>query len=168
MEQLYCLKENCDFFFFFRTICYAPVASDLVHDKYEVATFMDYIIRDLKNTCPEMNSISFFSDGAASQFKNKYLFENITHYQDTYNLQHVSWNFFATSHGKGSVDGIGGQVKRVVFTACRRAGQWPDAGIDEVDMREFIAILLYIGMVRDVLVKQRTATTWHQEDHGAG
>ena len=27
----------------------------------------------------------------------------------------ITWNFFATSHGKGVVDGIGGTVKRAVW-----------------------------------------------------
>ncbi|CAF1145565.1 unnamed protein product [Adineta steineri] len=31
-----------------------------------------------------------------------------------YNLK-LSWNFFATSHGKGVVDAIGGMVKRMVW-----------------------------------------------------
>ena len=39
----------------------------------------------------------------------------------------MSWHFFATSHGKGVVDGIGGVVKRLVWSAilggemCRSA-----------------------------------------------
>ena len=28
----------------------------------------------------------------------------------------LSWNFFATSHGKGAVDGIGGRLKRDVHS----------------------------------------------------
>ena len=56
------------------------VSDDLEHGKYQVATFLDYIIKDLQNTCPHLESIAFFSDGAASQFKNRFLFENITHY----------------------------------------------------------------------------------------
>ena len=99
---------------------FAIVTDDLVHGKYQVATFLDYLIKNLKDTCPRLESVAFFSDGAASQFKNKYLFENISYYKETYKLVHVGWNFFATSHGKGSVDGIGGLVKRVVFSACKR------------------------------------------------
>ena len=32
----------------------------------------------------------------------------------------IHWNFFATSHGKGPVDGIGGAVKRYVSTAVKQ------------------------------------------------
>ena len=30
----------------------------------------------------------------------------------------MSWNFFATGHGKGAVDGIGGTLKRDVYTVA--------------------------------------------------
>lgn len=29
----------------------------------------------------------------------------------------ISWHYFATSHGKGAVDGVGGTVKRTVWSA---------------------------------------------------
>lgn len=35
--------------------------------------------------------------------------------QSIYNIE-ISWSFFATSHGKGAVDGIGATVKRSVWT----------------------------------------------------
>ena len=97
---------------------YVVVSDDLVHGKFQVATFLDKIIKDIKKECPNSESIAFFSDGAASQFKQRYLFHNITHFEEDYGLK-VSWNFFATSHGKGAVDGIGGNVKRLVWNATR-------------------------------------------------
>ena len=55
-----------------------------------------------------------FSDGPSSQFKNKY----IAHFLHTLNkIVPIQWNYFATSHGKGVVDGIGGTVKRLVSNA---------------------------------------------------
>ncbi|CAF0990306.1 unnamed protein product, partial [Didymodactylos carnosus] len=50
------------------------------------------------------------SDGAASQFKQRHLFQKLTRMMTEYVLK-LSWNFFATSHGKGVVDDIGGTVK---------------------------------------------------------
>lgn len=85
---------------------------------YQVSTFLDYIIKDLKQTCPELKSVAFFSDGAASQFEQRFLFESLTYFDDVYGIE-SSWSFFATSHGKGSVDGIGGLIKHQVFTACK-------------------------------------------------
>ncbi|PIK39888.1 hypothetical protein BSL78_05624 [Apostichopus japonicus] len=54
------------------------------------------------------------------------VFDNITHFRETYGVQ-ASWNFFATSHGKGVVHGIGGQVKRLVWTAMRNGAHVHDA-----------------------------------------
>jgi hypothetical protein len=56
----------------------------------------------------------FFSDGAASQFEQHFHFRNLTQIADARKIN-LSWHFFATSHGKGVVDGIGGIAKREDF-----------------------------------------------------
>ena len=45
-----------------------------------------------------------------SQFKNQYSFTNILFHKEDYGST-ADWNFFATSHGKGENDGVGGDVK---------------------------------------------------------
>jgi hypothetical protein len=37
-------------------------------------------------------------------------------YREEHNLDCFEWNFFATSHGKGPVDGLGGALKRLIRT----------------------------------------------------
>ena len=49
-----------------------------------------------------------FSDGAASQYKNKKNFVNLAFHNRDFKNRH----FFATDHGKGPPDGLGGTVKR--------------------------------------------------------
>jgi len=63
---------------------------------------------------PDVNEIIFFSDNAASQFKNRYVINYLTTMLDTMDID-ISWNYFASSHGKGVVDGIGGILKRLVW-----------------------------------------------------
>ncbi|CAF3391449.1 unnamed protein product [Rotaria socialis] len=46
---------------------------------------------------------------------DKYVGGNYCSSLETFTI--VCWNFFATSHGKGVVDGIGGVVKRLVWSA---------------------------------------------------
>lgn len=58
-----------------------------------------------------INRIVFFSDGAGSQYKNKKNFFQLCQYKATHGFD-VEWHFFATSHGKGPCDGIGGAFKR--------------------------------------------------------
>lgn len=59
--------------------------------------------------------MKIWSDGPASQFKNKYIAALITHLESRYDLK-IFWNFFATAHGhgKGCIDSIGATVKCVV------------------------------------------------------
>ena len=99
---------------------YVVISDDMVHGKYQVATFLDKIIKDLKKAYPDVESVSFFSDGAASQFKQRFLFHNyyLLRSRLDYGLK-TTWNFFAMWHGKGAVDGIGGNVKRLVWNAVR-------------------------------------------------
>lgn len=58
-----------------------------------------------------MQKILYFSDGAASQYKNRYNVFNVAHHQIDFGLK-AEWHFFATSHGKGPSDGLGGTLKR--------------------------------------------------------
>ena len=50
----------------------------------------------------------------ASQFKNRYIINHLTTMLDTMDID-FSWNYFASSHGKGIVDGVGGTLKRLVW-----------------------------------------------------
>jgi hypothetical protein len=52
--------------------------------------------------------------GPSSQFKNRFLVAAISSLQEKHKIN-IIWNYFATSHGKGPVDGIGGSVKRQVW-----------------------------------------------------
>ncbi len=73
---------------------------------------------------PAMKEIHIFSDGAASQFKNKFIWCFMsTTFREPFPALRVQWHFFATSHGKGAVDGVGATVKRSVNTdvLCRQA-----------------------------------------------
>ena len=86
------------------------VVSDyLHHDKYAVNLFLKTILQHLDSTVQRFIKVVIFSDSAASQFRQRYLLSSITLLNRT-----ISWNFFATSHGKGPVDGIGGTTKRLV------------------------------------------------------
>ena len=90
------------------------VSDDLNHSKQSVYVFMQYIFNHLRSKCPDMKVINILSDGASSQFKQKYLFSNLYSWEQEHDLK-IIWNLFATSHGKGVVDGIGGTVKRAVW-----------------------------------------------------
>lgn len=62
--------------------------------------------------------INIYSDDTSSQFKQIRLFSNLSEWENEFSVQ-MLWNVFATSHGKGAVDGIGGTIKRYVWRNTR-------------------------------------------------
>ena len=93
---------------------FALVSDNVTHGKFCVNVCLNNIISKLKRCLPDLEEIVFFSDGAASQFKQRYLFQNMTKMMAEHDLK-LSWNFLATSHGKGVVDAVGDIVKRIVW-----------------------------------------------------
>lgn len=96
---------------------YAIVSDSLEHDKRSVAAFLTKIVEDIQEKHLAMRVRHIFSDGAASQFKNKLIWCFLsTTFKELFPTLRVQWHFFATSHGKGAVDGVGATVKRAVNT----------------------------------------------------
>ena len=81
----------------------------IVSDKYAVNVFLRAILQFLDENVRHFEKVVFFSDGPSSQFKQRFLLSSITLFN-----RNIVWNFFATSHGKGPVDGIGGSTTRLV------------------------------------------------------
>lgn len=90
------------------------VSDDLDHDKTSVCVYMHKVLSKL-TTENAIKKADIFSDGPSSQFKNQYVFNYLPSLYKQHLLDCLNWNFFATSHGKGAVDGIGGTVKRNVW-----------------------------------------------------
>ena len=87
---------------------YVLVSDYLLHDKYAAMTFLALSI-DLKH----FENYMFFSDGAASQFKQRFTLCEITLLRKS-----LSWNFFATGYDKGDVDTNWGTLKRDLHTGA--------------------------------------------------
>jgi len=54
-----------------------------------------------------------FTDGPSSEFKNRYCMKLLRSISEKHKRQ-VSWKYFATSHGKGVINGISGKAKSLV------------------------------------------------------
>ena len=78
-----------------------------------------YIFKQLTENFPAIKKINIFRDGASQQFKQRFLFSNLHIWEEVAILLSIVWNFFATSHGKEGVDGLGGTVKRAVWGYVR-------------------------------------------------
>ena len=110
---------------------YVIVSDYQQHDKYAACIFNQMIIDELiKHHTPQMQDLHIFSDGAAQHFKQRFTISKATLIPDIC----VYWHFFATSHGKGAVDGIGGTIKRQVYHEIMARRSEPE------DAAEFAAI----------------------------
>ena len=61
-------------------------------------------------TFPEEHT---YSDGPSSEFKNQYMMKLLHHASKQLSAK-FTWDYFATGHGKGVVDGIGEEAKSMV------------------------------------------------------
>ena len=92
-----------------------------IYSAVTVHKFLSNLIHDhLRVQFPQLQKIHYFSDGAASKYKNSKNFPNVCYHKDKFDLV-GEWNFFATSHGKSPCDGIGGTVKHLVRRASLQA-----------------------------------------------
>ena len=88
------------------------------HTKESMYSFRSFLFSKLSEKYKSIKVINVLSDGAASQFKQHYLFSNIHEWKNEFSMKLI-WNFFAISHGKGAVVGIGCTVKRSFWRAVR-------------------------------------------------
>jgi len=86
------------------------------HNTTTVYAFQQQLVSYLKDNHPSVKKVIYFSDGAASQYKNKKNFINMCFHKEDFGLE-VEWHFFASCHGKNASDGIGGATKRAVSKA---------------------------------------------------
>lgn len=92
---------------------YAIVSDSKVKDKRSVFTFLKWLYETFDNSRDPGISEVIWSDGPASEFKNRFMLETLKYLSVKYNKT-FSWKFFATSHGKGKCDAIGGISKMTV------------------------------------------------------
>lgn len=81
------------------------------HDVIAVHLFQTRLINYLKSS-HSISKIFYFIDGCAAQYKNCKNFLNLCYHKEDFEID-AEWHFFATSHGKGPCDGVGGSVKRL-------------------------------------------------------
>ena len=121
------------------------ISDDMKHNTSIVHAFIRRLIPELKEKVPGLEKVIYFSDGCASQYKNKYNFLNLCHHEKDFPGVKCEWHFFATAHGKGACDGIGGTVKRATrLESLRRpvTGQILTAeGMAEFLSEKFVSVI---------------------------
>ena len=96
-----------------RHLNFVIISNCMNHDTIAVHLFQRKLILFLKHALSSFPvKITYFSDGAASQYKNRKNFVNLCCHKNDFGVS-AEWHFSATSHGKGACDGLGGTVKRL-------------------------------------------------------
>ena len=68
------------------------VSDSLDHTKEAVYIFMSVLFRKLLEKYPLIEAINVFNDGAASQFKQRYLFSNLHGWEKEFSVN-LTWHF---------------------------------------------------------------------------
>ena len=108
-----------------------------------------------------IDTITYFLDGCAQQYKNYKNFINFLCHGDDFGIA-AKWAFFATSHGKSPCDGVGGTVKRLVKRASLQKRpsiltvfdliRYCRSNIDSIIFEHLLSVALQD--VRDILEKR--------------
>ena len=116
-------------FSIFTACCYLNVYGKVINKNYIVTTeasdhsriaahscirvIVNALRKEYPNMfCPGNSTVHIWSDGCASQFRSRFVFALMAHFDSTLNF---SWYYNERHHGKGPMDGIGGTVKNVVY-----------------------------------------------------
>lgn len=86
------------------------VSDFMNHTKDSIVPFLYKLLTGFSRS---MKVLRIWSDGPSSQFKNKFIATAIVMFEKLFNIK-IYWNYFATSHGKGCIDGIGATTKMIV------------------------------------------------------
>jgi len=98
------------------------VCSDHIKkDKNAIFVFLKILLEDII-TKSNPSEYIFWSDGPSSEFKNRFMVKLLRIFSATYKKK-FTWKYFATSHGKGVVDGVGGNIKRLVRVKSMSQGE---------------------------------------------
>ncbi|CAI5695050.1 unnamed protein product [Oreochromis niloticus] len=97
------------------------------HDPPAIWAHLDPVLDMIRERYPLIKHLHVFSDGPATQYKQKGNFYLLSKEPFKKGFKNISWNFFEASHGKGAPDGIGATLKRSADTIVRHGGDIPNA-----------------------------------------
>ena len=92
---------------------YAIIIGELRYDKFAVAAYNRTMLDHAAASGIDVSMINFSSDDAGGQLKNHFTLSLLMRPELLHaDVEEIDWSFFATSHSKGPVNGVGGTVKR--------------------------------------------------------
>ena len=84
-------------------LTFVVISDCLTHDTVAVHCYQRHLIAFLQANLPYLHHIVYFSDGAASQYKNRNNFSNLIYHVDDFLVVTAEWHFLQLHTGKGLV-----------------------------------------------------------------
>lgn len=106
---------------------FASISASNEHGPEAIWAHLNPILNYVRKEYPHVNAVHFFSDGPATQYKQKKNFFLFTKYTKTMGFPLSTWNFSESAHGKGAADGVGGGLKRRLDDNVKHGLDIPDA-----------------------------------------
>lgn len=104
---------------------FCTVSASRRHDPSAIWAHLQPILEELRRKGVDI--IHFFSDGPASQYKNR---DNVfflkTHFHNL-GFKYGTWNYSEAAHGKGAPDGVGAAIKRISDNLVAKGSDIKDA-----------------------------------------
>ena len=101
---------------------YVAISDEMGHNASTVHAILKKLITLLKNENKNLNLIHYLTDSPTSQYRNKTIFQLISHHYEEFGLS-ARWDYLEAGHGKGPCDGLGAAVKRAADYCVSRGKQ---------------------------------------------
>lgn len=138
---------------------YCIVSDFMQHNKEAVHVFNETLLKELfsQKLTFKVSHVHYFTDGASSQFKNRFILKDLMFHKEDYGCT-AERNYFGTAHGKGPHDGIGGEVKRVVFRAELQKKIYVNSAEEFADAAALLAPSVNIIYVPKTIIHEENVT----------
>lgn len=136
---------------------FCTVSGNVTHNPAAIWAHLHPILSSIQESFTEVKIIHVFSDGPATQYRQKQNFYLICNkFFSEYNFKKITWNFFEAGHGKGAADGVGGFLKRT-------ADQLVACGQDIPDASKFYFALKDISKIKLHFITDEDIKIWTRE-----
>lgn len=130
---------------------FCTLSGNLSHNPAAIWAHLHPIFSSIREKFPKVNILHVFSDGPATQYRQKQNFYLIcTKLFSEYKFTKVTWNFFEAGHGKGAADGIGGFLKRTADQLVARGTDISDAENFYLALKDVSKVELHLIPAEDI------------------
>ena len=86
------------------------------HSRIAAFSCVNKIIKLMEEKIKSIKKVIVWSDGMGAQFRSRFVFMLLSTIDHEINLE---WHYNEAHHEKGSMDGVGGTIKNLVFRAVK-------------------------------------------------